>query len=70
MSANIKAVFSEQMDNLSWMDEETKKAAKIKVDTMSQLIGYPAWYDNSTALEHYYDGVIITRYFEKNSNYF
>ncbi|XP_073971448.1 neprilysin-like isoform X2 [Rhodnius prolixus] len=59
MSANIKAVFSEQMDNLSWMDEETKKAAKIKVDTMSQLIGYPAWYDNSTALEHYYDGLSI-----------
>ncbi|KAK9501818.1 hypothetical protein O3M35_012477 [Rhynocoris fuscipes] len=73
MAKNVKAVFTEQMDNLSWMDDATKKAAKIKVDKMSNLIGYPSWFSNNSALEQYYDGLTIgNSHFDnvKNARYF
>ncbi|XP_014258629.1 neprilysin-4-like [Cimex lectularius] len=59
ISENIKSAFKEEIDRLSWMDGPTKKAAKKKVEMMTQNIGYPPWFANVSALEQFYDGLEI-----------
>ncbi|MBQ3023008.1 MAG: S-layer homology domain-containing protein [Clostridia bacterium] len=41
MTQDIIAVFKKRIDNLSWMDEETKNKAKIKLDAINVKVGYP-----------------------------
>lgn len=62
MSSRIKGVLSSEIEQLAWMDDKTKLAAKAKVSKMSQLIGYPSWITNSTALSQFYLGVSIPRH--------
>lgn len=57
MTSRIKQVLSEEISHLKWMDSETRTAAKRKVNQMSQLIGFPTWITNYTALEHHYIGL-------------
>jgi putative endopeptidase len=46
--ANLKFAFKERITNLSWMDEETKKKALEKLETMVVKVGYPdKWKDYS-----------------------
>ncbi|KAL1138217.1 hypothetical protein AAG570_009908, partial [Ranatra chinensis] len=59
MSENIKSVFSEEMSKVTWMDNDTRIAARAKVDSMSQLIGYPQWFDDKNAMDNFYKGVSI-----------
>uniref|UniRef100_A0A1B6GHJ4 Peptidase M13 C-terminal domain-containing protein n=2 Tax=Cuerna arida TaxID=1464854 RepID=A0A1B6GHJ4_9HEMI len=36
------------------MDQETRKAAQLKVHQMTQCIGYPHWFNNQSYLENFY----------------
>uniref|UniRef100_A0A146LV20 Membrane metallo-endopeptidase-like 1 n=1 Tax=Lygus hesperus TaxID=30085 RepID=A0A146LV20_LYGHE len=60
MSDNIKSVFSEELGKLGWMDAATKELARQKVAAMARHIGYPAWFSNSSALVHYYEGLEVS----------
>ena len=55
---NVLAVFDESIDNLEWMSEPTRKAAKLKRSQFTAKIGYPdEWRDYSAltikAGDHY-----------------
>ncbi len=48
MTKNIKAALRDRLQNLDWMQPETKQAALKKLDAMALLIGYPdKWKDLS-----------------------
>ncbi len=49
MTANIKAALRERLQNLAWMQPQTKEAAIKKLDAMALQIGYPdKWRDYSS----------------------
>lgn len=54
MVADLKKAFKAMVVDVSWMDAATKSIAQAKVDAMVELIGYPSWILNSTALTDYY----------------
>ncbi|XP_022902040.2 neprilysin [Onthophagus taurus] len=64
MLKNIKDAFVERVKKITWMDDETKDATLEKSSEMVSFIGFPEWLLNKTALEIYYDGIII-----KNDTY-
>jgi len=46
--ANLIAAFEERLQNLEWMDEETREQALLKLSTFEPRIGYPdEWTDYS-----------------------
>ena len=48
MVDNIKSAFSERIDGLDWMADETRQEAKAKVESMAVGVGYPdSWADYS-----------------------
>lgn len=51
MIAEIKAAFEESLASLQWMDEETRRAAKEKADTIYDLIGYPKFITDAQELD-------------------
>ena len=49
MTVNIKAALRERLQNLAWMQPQTKEAAIKKLDAMALQIGYPdKWRDYSS----------------------
>ncbi|XP_046389979.1 neprilysin-4-like [Ischnura elegans] len=59
MVEHIREAFKDEVGRLTWMDNETKEAARKKADAMTQFIGYPPWYSNITALEERYKGLSV-----------
>ncbi|KAG7274920.1 hypothetical protein CRUP_036813 [Coryphaenoides rupestris] len=51
MVLEIKAAFEEGLKDVSWMDSETKKAAKEKADAIYNMVGYPQFIMNATNLD-------------------
>ncbi|KAG5671137.1 hypothetical protein PVAND_001350 [Polypedilum vanderplanki] len=47
--------FTENINNLTWMDNETKKAVKLKIKSMRDIIGSGDQLYNDTELERYYE---------------
>lgn len=70
MISTIKTAFTKNFKNLEWMDEETRKAAITKADAISDMIGYPDFIKNVSALDEYYDNLQIRNntYFQNNIN--
>ncbi|XP_071446773.1 neprilysin-1-like [Hetaerina americana] len=66
MVEHIREAFKEEVGRLTWMDHETKEAARQKADAMTQFIGYPPWYSNITALEEHYKGLTVGKNHFKN----
>jgi len=66
MIANLKQAFKCLVYESDWMDCVTKSIAYEKVDAMVEFIAYPDWIKNKTALEDYYDGVVIRILFHMN----
>lgn len=63
MTYDIIGIFKKRIDDLTWMSEETKDKAKLKLDTMNVKIGYPE------SMSSYIDNVeIVPR--EKGGTYF
>lgn len=49
MVDNLKAVYKERIENLSWMSEETKKEAIGKLNSFGRKLGFPSkWKDYSS----------------------
>lgn len=49
MVDNLLAVYRERLENLSWMTDETKKEALIKLEAIGRKLGYPdEWKDLSS----------------------
>lgn len=63
MIKDLQESFNELLDDLDWMDEETKQVAKEKNDFISPKIGYPEQVMNDTYLEERY--VNLTYYRDK-----
>lgn len=66
MVNNIRAVFSEILDKVDWMDEQTKKEAQKKLHAMATHIGYPDEMLDDSKIEKYYHKLNIdsNKYFE------
>ena len=61
ISHSIRKVFRERIDNLTWMEDTTKEAAKEKIDSIVEKIGYPdTWMDYSglTLTDSYVNNVM------------
>ncbi|XP_069699097.1 neprilysin-1-like isoform X2 [Periplaneta americana] len=61
MVENIRSQFSSSINDVDWMDPDTRHVAQDKAEAMKELIGYPDWYANKSALEEYYKGVSVGR---------
>lgn len=55
MVNNIKSEFKEILKDIDWMDEETKKGANAKADTISEQIGFADELLNDAKLTEYYN---------------
>jgi putative endopeptidase len=49
--ADIRASFSERIETLDWMDEETRAEALTKLDSFEARVGHPARYIDYSAIE-------------------
>jgi len=47
---NIREIFEENLDKLSWIDEQSKTEAKKKLEKINEKIGYPDLIKNQTKL--------------------
>lgn len=62
MVESIQQAFLDEMKNVKWMDEETRKKALQKLGAMKKRIGYPAWMNNSKDYDEYYAGVSLCQF--------
>ncbi|XP_052819391.1 neprilysin-1-like isoform X1 [Mya arenaria] len=62
----LRRIFKDIVLQNDWMDEETKDAALLKLETMKSLIGFPGFIFNDTAMEMHYAEVNMmeTNFFE------
>ncbi|KAH9491456.1 Endothelin-converting enzyme 1 [Bulinus truncatus] len=56
---NIKIKFVANLDQLSWMDELTKRNLTEKVTEMIDLVGYPDWIMNPSRLDAEYADLVV-----------
>ncbi|KAL4221416.1 Endothelin-converting enzyme 2 [Mactra antiquata] len=68
MIAEIKTAFKNNLPSLSWMDDETRKAAIDKANAVIDMIGFPEYILNKTRLNKEYKDLIIKEdeYFDNN----
>ncbi|GIY38903.1 endothelin-converting enzyme homolog [Caerostris darwini] len=57
MINEIRDAFKENLPLLKWMDPETRKLAKEKADSITDMIGFPEFILNPKKLDEKYDGV-------------
>lgn len=57
MIEQLKTSFKSLVDDAPWMDEVTKVVAREKADYMRQLVAYPDWVKNASAVTAYYNGL-------------
>jgi predicted metalloendopeptidase len=62
MVKDIRSVFSEIIDELEWMDDETRVRAKGKSDSMTTHIAYPDELLDDKKLIDLYQNVIIIKF--------
>ncbi|XP_012945910.1 membrane metallo-endopeptidase-like 1 [Aplysia californica] len=60
--AGLRSVFNEQVDEISWMDEDTKRLAKEKNAAIRVKIGYPEFLTNATQLEDTFSNYTFKSY--------
>ncbi|XP_072282817.1 endothelin-converting enzyme 1 [Pyxicephalus adspersus] len=66
MIKGIKKAFEESLQTLTWMDEETRKAAKEKAEAIYDMIGYPSFIMDPKELDKVFNDYDVTPdlYFE------
>ncbi|XP_061163331.1 neprilysin-like [Saccostrea echinata] len=66
MIHDIRAAFYDLLEEVSWLDQKTRKVAKEKAEAMAEKIGYPPFILNDTALDESYNAVTFSSdtYFE------
>ncbi|XP_072945939.1 endothelin-converting enzyme homolog [Epargyreus clarus] len=68
MIDNIRTAFKNNLMNLDWMDAETREAAEIKADAITDMIGFPDYILNTEDLDKQYEELEVkpNEYFENN----
>ncbi|XP_076320540.1 neprilysin-1-like isoform X3 [Tachypleus tridentatus] len=63
---DIKRAFMDILEEIDWMDNNTKSVAKRKAKLITQKIGYPEFITNNTELDKEYEGIELhpDKYFE------
>ena len=59
MIHEIRHAFNDLLEENEWMDQETRKVAKDKADSMNERIGYPEYITNNTRLQDEYKNVSV-----------
>lgn len=54
MISEIREAFKDNLPQLKWMDEETRRLAREKADAITNMIGFPDYIMNSAQLDDYY----------------
>lgn len=57
MLNNIKSAFVGRVNDIPWMDKQTKEATLEKSKETISFIGFPEWLLNKGAVETYYGNV-------------
>uniref|UniRef100_A0AAX7V2E0 Endothelin-converting enzyme 1 n=1 Tax=Astatotilapia calliptera TaxID=8154 RepID=A0AAX7V2E0_ASTCA len=72
MVTEIKQAFEDGLKYVSWMDTETKKAAKEKADAIYNMVGYPEFIMNGTKLDKVFNdvGKCKSLYFQNVMQYY
>uniref|UniRef100_A0A8C7YAB8 Endothelin-converting enzyme 1 n=1 Tax=Oryzias sinensis TaxID=183150 RepID=A0A8C7YAB8_9TELE len=72
MVGEIKRAFEDSLKDVSWMDAETKKAAKEKADAIYNMVGYPEFIMNATKLDKVFNDfeVVSELYFQNVMQYY
>ncbi|XP_077892026.1 endothelin-converting enzyme 1-like isoform X3 [Ictidomys tridecemlineatus] len=72
MILEIKKAFEESLSTLKWMDEDTQKSAKEKVDTIYNMIGYPNFIMDPKELDKVFNDytAVPDLYFENAMQFF
>ncbi|KAK5872044.1 hypothetical protein PBY51_012779 [Eleginops maclovinus] len=72
MVAGIKWAFEDSLKDVSWMDSETKKAAKEKADAIYNMVGYPEFIMNATKLDKVFNDFEVVKelYFQNVMQYY
>lgn len=59
MFSDIRGAFEQRVDQLDWMDEETKAATREKASATQFWVGFPTWLDDGESLDSYYAGINV-----------
>ncbi|KAJ6653843.1 hypothetical protein lerEdw1_008640 [Lerista edwardsae] len=72
MIAEIRTAFEESLDQLDWMDEKTRQAAKEKADAIYDMIGFPEFILDDKELDDVYDGYEVSEdsFFQNMLNFY
>ncbi|XP_056158202.1 endothelin-converting enzyme 1 isoform X3 [Lampris incognitus] len=72
MVSEIKQAFEDSLKYLTWMDPETKRAAKEKADAIYNMVGYPQFIMNSSKLDKVFNDfeVVSDLYFQNVMQYY
>ncbi|XP_053724409.1 endothelin-converting enzyme 1 isoform X1 [Synchiropus splendidus] len=72
MVGQIKWAFEDSLRSVSWMDVDTKKAAKEKADAIYNMVGYPEFIMNATKLDKVFNDfeVVSELYFLNVMQYY
>ncbi|EGV97787.1 Endothelin-converting enzyme 2 [Cricetulus griseus] len=60
MISEIRSAFEETLEELVWMDEKTRLAAKEKADAIYDMIGFPDFILEPKELDDVYDGYEVS----------
>ncbi|NWX94391.1 ECE2 enzyme, partial [Nothoprocta pentlandii] len=72
MISEIRTAFEVSLDQLDWMDEKTKQAAKEKADAIYDMIGFPDFILDNKELDDVYDGYEVSEdsFFQNMLNFY
>lgn len=63
---DIKHILDQRLDELDWMDKETKSAARAKLQYMMVMIGYPEFLLKAEAIDKEYEFEVHEKEYFKN----
>lgn len=68
MIEGLRTAFKQNLNKLSWMDAETREAAILKADAITDMIGFPDYILNGKELDKQYSdlNVKLNEYFQNN----
>lgn len=62
MIRDLQNSFKEIVNEITWMDEDSKAVAIQKVNNMITILGYPDFVSNKTLLDKFYENVKICKW--------
>ncbi|XP_039611646.1 endothelin-converting enzyme 1 isoform X3 [Polypterus senegalus] len=72
MISEIKTAFEDSLKDVTWMDDETRQAAKEKADAIYNMIGYPKFIMDNKELDKVFNDyeVVSDLYFQNVMQYY